>query len=119
MLRQERKQRSLKLADLAREIDLSVPYLSQIETGAKPVRHAHVARIIHKLGLDADTETKLRRAAALSASQYVIALPEGAQADDRILAAQIAAMFSSLTPDQKEALRVIFSSPDNVRYSGC
>jgi transcriptional regulator with XRE-family HTH domain len=40
MLRRERKEQKLTLGDLARKMGISVPYLSQIETGTKPVQEA-------------------------------------------------------------------------------
>lgn len=107
MLRRERKERKLTLGDLAKKLGLSVPYLSQIETGTKPVQDSLVDRVIRELGMIGDDVNELRRAAALSVSEYAIRLKEGASSDDRVLAASIASGFARLSSERKEELRRI------------
>lgn len=107
MLRRERKERQMTLGDLAKKLGLSVPYLSQIETGTKPVQDSLVDKAISVLGLIGDDVNKLRRAAALSASEYAIRLKNNASADDRVLAASLASGFARLSPEKKEELRRI------------
>lgn len=106
-LRRERKEQALTLGDLARKVGISVPYLSQIETGTKPVQDKLLERLIKELALNADDANALRRAAALSMSEYAIRLEEDADNDDRILASQLAAGFARLSPDQKTQFRQI------------
>ncbi|MDF0489227.1 helix-turn-helix transcriptional regulator [Sphingomonas sp. H39-1-10] len=107
MLRQERKERKMTLGDLARKLKLSVPYLSQIETGAKPVQDELVDTVIHELGLIGDDVNRIRRAAALSMSDYAIRLKSGASAEDRVLASTLASGFARLSHEKKEQLRRI------------
>lgn len=107
MLRQERKERRMTLGDLARKLNLSVPYLSQIETGTKPVQDDLVSKVIRELGLIGDDVNRLRRAAALSMSDYAIRLKSGASAEDRVLASTLATGFARLSAEKKEQLRRI------------
>lgn len=107
VLRRERKERQMTLGDLAKKLGLSVPYLSQIETGTKPVQDSIVEKIVRELGLIGDDVNELRRAAALSVSEYSIRLKQEASADDRVLAASLASGFARLSPAKKEALRKI------------
>ena len=107
MLRRERKDRQMTLGDLAHKLGLSVPYLSQIETGTKPVQDSMVEKIIRELGLIGDEVNELRRAAALSVTEYAIKLRDGASAEDRVLAASLASGFARLSLEKKEALRRI------------
>lgn len=107
MLRRERKERKMTLGELAKKLNLSVPYLSQIETGTKPVQDSLVDRVIRELGMIGDDVNELRRAAALSVSEYAIRLNEGANADDRVLAASLASGFARLSAERKEELRKI------------
>lgn len=107
MLRRERKERHWTLGDLAKKLGLSVPYLSQIETGVKPVQDNLVERAIRVLGLIGDDVNELRRAAALSASEYTIRVSDGADVEERALAASLASGFARLSPERREELRKI------------
>lgn len=107
MLRRERKDQNLTLGDLAKKVGLSVPYMSQIETGAKPLQDKLVERIIKEIGLIGDDANAMRRAAAVSMSEYSIRMKEGASNDDRILASMLAAGFARLSPDKKKRLHEI------------
>lgn len=113
VMRRERKDRGMTLGDLARGIGLSVPYLSQIETGAKPIQDALVEKIIRVLGLIGNSANELRRAAALSSSEYAIRLQDCASDDDRMLASAVASGFARLSADRKAELRRIME--DNNR----
>lgn len=107
MLRRERKERQMTLGDLAKKLGFSVPYLSQIETGTKPVQDSFVEKAIRELGLIGDDVNELRRAAALSATEFAIRLKDGASADDRVLASALATGFARLPREKKEELRRI------------
>lgn len=107
MLRQERKDRKMTLGELARKLKLSVPYLSQIETGAKPVQDELIDKIVQVFGLIGDDVNRLRRAAALSKSEYAIRLQSGATPEDRVLASTLASGFARLSHEKKEELRRI------------
>ena len=66
MLRQERKEKGLMLATMAKDLGISSPYLSQIETGAKPIKESFVNRVIAYFELSQSEAEALRRAAAKS-----------------------------------------------------
>jgi len=97
----------MTLGDLAKVLGLSVPYLSQIETGTKPVQEKLVEKIVQTMGLIAGDANELRRAAALAASEFAIKLRENASPDDRVLAASLASGFARLSKEKKEQLRMI------------
>jgi transcriptional regulator with XRE-family HTH domain len=107
MLRQERKDLDMTLGDLAKRLGISVPYLSQIETGTKPLQEGFVDRVIRELNLTGDGMNRLRRAAAVSMSEYAIRLKAGASNDDRVLASVLATGFARLSPAKKEQIRQI------------
>lgn len=97
----------MTLGALAKKLGLSVPYLSQIETGTKPVQGELAEKIVRQLGLIGDDANRLRRAAALTVSEYAINLRSGASNDDRVLAAALASGFARLSREKKEELRRI------------
>ena len=107
LLRQERKERDMTLGDLAKRLGMSVPYLSQIETGSKPLQDGFIDKVIRELGLIGDDAAKLERAAAVSMSEYMIRLKSGASNEDRVLASVLANGFARLSPDKKEQIRKI------------
>jgi transcriptional regulator with XRE-family HTH domain len=107
MLRRERKERHMTLGDLAKKLGLSVPYLSQIETGTKPVKDSLVDKVVRELGLIGNDVNELRRAAALSVNEYAIRLKSEASAEDKVLAAALASGFARLSATKKEELRRI------------
>jgi transcriptional regulator with XRE-family HTH domain len=110
LLRQERKERNMTLGELAAKLKISVPYLSQIETGTKPLQEGFVERAIKTLGLIGDDANALRRAAAVSMSEFNIRLKSGASNDDRMLAAELASGFARMSPEAKERIRDIVRS---------
>lgn len=107
MLRQERKEQSMTLGDLAAKLKISVPYLSQIETGTKPLQDGFVDKVIKTLGLVGDDAAKLHRAAAVSMGEFNIRLKAGASNDDRVLASELALGFARMSADAKEKIRRI------------
>lgn len=105
MLRRERKERKLLLGEMADRLGISVPYLSQIETGVKPVKEGFLKKVIAELRLSPGEENALRRAAAQAMSEFTIDLGRKASAGDRFLASQLAAGFARMSPEQKRRLR--------------
>ncbi len=97
----------MTLGELATRLGISVPYLSQIETGNKPLQDGFVDQVIRTLGLIGDDVNKLRRAAAVSKSEYAIKLKNGASNDDRLLASMLATGFARLSPEKKDEIRRI------------
>lgn len=109
MLRQERKERGITLARMADALGVSSPYLSQMETGAKPIKPKLIEKAITWLELPASEAARLRRAAAASTPKHVdsvgIRLPSNANAKDRELATQFAQNFHRWKPEFKAKLK--------------
>lgn len=105
LLRRERQDRSLLLGDLAKQLKISAPYLSQLETGQRFVPDGFEDKVIKALALGQNDANALHRAAALSRSQYHISLGDAATPDDRTLASELANTFARLTPEAKAQLR--------------
>ena len=97
----------MTLGSLAKLLGISVPYLSQIETGSKPLTDDVVDRAIRELGLLGADANELRRAAAVSKSEYAIRLGAGANDNDHLLASMLAAGFARLSVERKNKLREI------------
>lgn len=97
------------LADLAKLLRISAPYLSQIETGQRFVPDGFEDRVVKELGLCATDAQELARAAASSRSQYHIDLGADATSDDRGLASDLAMSFAKLTPNAKAQIRSVLA----------
>lgn len=107
LLRRERVERDMLLGDLAKQLGISTPYLSMIETGQRPAKDDLVEKMIRVLGLSAIDANEFRRAAAQARTQYSIAIEDNATLDDRTLAAELALSFARLSPEAKEKLRKV------------
>ena len=105
LLRAERLERDLLLGDFAKQLNISPPYLSQIETGKRPVPDGFSDKVVKQLGLSATDANRFERAAAAARTQFLIAVGEGADAEDRSLAAQLAESFARLSPQAKAEIR--------------
>ncbi len=117
MLRQERKEKGMLLADMASHLGISSPYLSQLETGAKPLKEGFVEKVIRLLDLNRADADAMRRAAAASLPQNVdsvtIELRPDAGAADRELASSIALSFNRMKPETKALLRKMLRDESN------
>lgn len=109
MLRQERKEKGITLAEMADALGVSSPYLSQMETGAKAITPAIIEKVIRYFDFNASDADALRRAAARSTPQHVdsvtIRLSPDASARDRQLATSFALSFNRMKPDLKRQLQ--------------
>lgn len=109
MLRQERKERGMLLGEMADRLGISSPYLSQLETGAKPLKEAFVEKVIRFFEFNQSDAEALHRAAARSLAQTVnsvtIDLRPNSPARDRELASNLALSFNRLKPETKARLR--------------
>ena len=109
MLRQERKERGMMLADMARVLGLSSPYLSQLETGVRPLNSRVVEKVIQFLELNQSDAAKMRRAAASSVQASVDTVTIDLSSDlsrlDRELASNLALSFNRLKPETRAKLR--------------
>ena len=117
MLRQERKERGMLLADMASKLGISSPYLSQLETGAKPLKETFVEKAIRFLDLNQTDAEAIRRAAAKSLPANVdsvtIDLRPNATVRDRELASNFALSFNRLKPETKARLREMLKDASN------
>jgi len=117
MVRQERKERGMLLADMAGEVGCSSPYLSQLETGAKPLNEAIVEKIIRFFDFNSADANALRRAAAASLPANVhsvtIDLRPDTAARDRELASNLALSFNKMKPETKNKMRRLLEDENN------
>lgn len=104
-LRRERQERGLLLGAMAKRLKISTPYLSQMETGKRAIPTGFEEKIIKSYALQPHEANELRRAAALSRTEFEIALEAGAPDEDRALAHDLALSFARLTPEEKGRLR--------------
>lgn len=105
LLRRERQDRNLLLGDLAKLLKISVPYLSQLETGQRFVPDGFEDKVVKALSLSCNEKNEMLRAAALSRSQFSIPMGRDTSEQDRTLAFDLAESFARLTPDVKDKLR--------------
>jgi HTH-type transcriptional regulator, competence development regulator len=116
MLRQERKDRGMLLADMAKKFGISSPYLSQLETGVKPLQPSFVEKVIRTLDLNLSDAERLRRAAAQSIADHSDAVTielKPASARDRELASNFAVSFNRLKPEAKQRIREMLRNANN------
>jgi transcriptional regulator with XRE-family HTH domain len=117
MARQERKEKGITLGDMAEKLGLSSPYLSQLETGAKPLKEGFVEKVIRYFELSAEDAAAMRRAAAKSiastVSSVTIDLRQDASQRDRELASNLALSFNRLKPETKARLREMLKDEAN------
>ena len=108
-LRVKRIERDLLLGTVARELGVSSSYLSQVETGGKPIPDDFVDRLRPIMALTDAEVAELQRAAAAATAEFKISMKRGAPVEDRILAHALARQFATLSPAQKRALGSIVS----------
>lgn len=117
MVRQERKDRGLPLNQMADHLGISSPYLSQLETGAKPLKEGFVEKVIRFFEFGAADAEAMRRAAAKSLPANVgsvtIDLRPNAGVRDRQLATHLALSFNRLSPETKRRLSEMLKDESN------
>ena len=105
------------LSEMADKLGVSSPYLSQLETGAKPLKEPFVEKVIRFLDLNGSDGDALRRAAAKSAASKVdsvtINLRPNTNARDRELASNLALGFNRWKPEVKEKIRKMLKDASN------
>ena len=107
LLRQRRQADGLLLGDLASGLNISVPYLSQIETGRRFVPDGFENKVIKALKLSATDANGMRRAASVSRSDFRIEMGRDATVEDRTLARDLAVSFARLSADAKAEIRKV------------
>ena len=111
MLRRERKDRNMLLGELARRLDISIAYLSQIEHGKRAIPDGFERRVADTLELSAEERNEMERAAAISRQTFEIDVT-GANDNDRELARDLALAFARLSPEGKNELRRVIDGDE-------
>ena len=107
LLRRERQDRNLLLGDLAKRLKISTPYLSQLETGQRSVPEGFEDKVIRALSLSPNDANEIRRAAALSRSEFTLEMERDTSHEDRALAHELVDSFARLSPEGKAKLRAL------------
>jgi transcriptional regulator with XRE-family HTH domain len=107
IVRHLRIDREMLLGDMAELLNVSSSYLSQIETGKKPIPEGFAERVANLFNLAGDDLIALRTAVATSTSEFKIKMAESASTGDRILASELAVEFARLTPEAKARIQSI------------
>ena len=103
-VRHLRIEHEMLLGSMADALGVSSSYLSQIESGKKPMPPGFADRVAQILCLDMIATAELRKQAALSMAEFKIHVGDGAPASDRILAGELAHEFARLTPEAKDGI---------------
>lgn len=103
-VRHLRIEHEMLLGGMADALGVSSSYLSQIESGKKPIPADFSDRVAQLINLDAAAAADLRREAAISMSEFKITIGTSAPASDRILAGELAHEFARLTPEAKDSI---------------
>lgn len=103
-VRHLRIEREMLLGEMADALGVSSSYLSQIESGKKPIPSDFPDRIARMMKLDPSAAANLRQQAAISMSEFKIMIGDSAPASDRILAGELAHEFARLTPEAKDGI---------------
>lgn len=117
-VRRERLERGMTLGDMAKDLEVSSSFLSQIETGKKPLSNVFVRKICDYLDLNKSEENAFWRHAASSQAvskitSFHIRVPESADDFDRELAARLQFGFARMSPHAKERLADLLKETDN------
>lgn len=113
-LRKLRIDRELLLGDMAERLGISASYLSQIETGKKPIPDTFVERLRHRIHLSPEELENIRHQAVVSTNEFKIHLSAGADHSDRVLADAFATEFARLSPDAKDRIARVINGGKGV-----
>jgi transcriptional regulator with XRE-family HTH domain len=91
-VRHLRIEHEMLLGSMADSLSVSSSYLSQIESGKKPIPPGFADRVAALMCLD------------LSMAEFKIQIADSAPASDRILAGELAHEFARLTPEAKDGI---------------
>src|SRR6185295_9308544 len=108
-LRKLRIDRELLLGDMAERLGISASYLSQIETGKKPIPEGFVSKLRTAFRLTEDEFADIREHAVISTNEFKIELGDRAKAQDKVLADALATEFARLSPDAKERIAQVIN----------
>lgn len=109
LLRKQRREASKTMADLAELLDVSVPYISDVERGRRaPFRLDRLEKIATYLGTDVD---ELHEAAALAREAFELDAVNVSQ-EARQVGAALMRGWTNLTPAQIEEIRKVVAGGD-------
>jgi len=106
-IRHHRIEHEMLLGEMAEVLGVSPSYLSQIETGKKPIPGDMTAKIAGLFELDGAALSALREAEAASTTEFKIRLGAASSVKDRIIANEFSHEFARLTPEAKERIQRI------------
>lgn len=107
LIRHYRIDHEMLMGDMADALTISASYLSQIETGKKPIPPGFVDRVGRLFNLQGVDLQALREAAAQSTTEFRIKLDDRAPAQERLIAQELALEFARLSPDAKNQIHKI------------
>ena len=99
-VRKLRIDRDERLLDMAERLDVSVAFLSAVETGRRPAPDSLVENLIAAYELCDRDASQLWRYAAKMRSEFPIKVPAGASDDQRAAAAVLARRFPTLSSEK-------------------
>lgn len=112
-----RRRRALRQADLALKMGIGSSYLSQMETGARPISPAFIERMASILALSNGERTALAAAARTSVRQRTV--PTTATAAEYELVDALWKVLGKLGSDQIQAMKYViltnsFNASDDI-----
>jgi len=114
LTRQYRKDRNLLLGQVADLVEYSPSFLSQVESGNKPIPDGLVGKLSKAFGLSSREADALQNAAALSAKEYRISIPKDAREQDREMARMLSVGFARMSPLKKERILAILQENEDA-----
>jgi transcriptional regulator with XRE-family HTH domain len=115
-LRKLRIDDGLLLKDVADALDVSVAWLSAIETGRKTATNDIVNKLANHFGLDTDQRNELHRLAEISRTEFKIKPARDADENRRDMAAVLARRFDDLSDEAvKKITRIILGGEGDKR----
>ena len=102
LLRTLRSQAGMSMGELARHLDVSVPYISDVERGNRPPLTAvRIEQVADLFGVDS---TELHSAAGVSRGSFELPLPQSASRLARQVGASLMRGWSHLSDDDLEMI---------------
>ena len=108
-VRKLRIEKEETLRDMAKALNLSAAFVSAVETGSKSIPEGLVQRICKHYRLDTKAAQHLKEMAERSAKNVTIELDK-AKEDERVLVAEFARRFPSLSEEKKQQLKRLLSN---------
>lgn len=110
-VRKYRIDKGVILKEMADGVDVSIAYLSAVETGKKKAPRPLIEKIALYFDLDAGQKRTLIRLAEESQNEYKISV-QGADTETRRLVASFARKFSTLTEEERKKMMKLMNTGD-------